>query len=81
MNIVLLVQLMLYAFLICLVVRAFFSWVEPYPKNPVHRIAWQLTEPFIGPVRRLIPPFGGFDVAFMIVFFAVWFVISLVGRV
>ncbi|MDQ6774202.1 MAG: YggT family protein [Candidatus Dormibacteraeota bacterium] len=81
MSIVTLVQLPLYAFLLCLVVRGFFSWIEPYPRNAVHRLTWRVTEPVVGPVRRLIPPFGGFDVAFVLVFFGVYFLISLVGRV
>jgi YggT family protein len=74
-------QVFLYAFLGCLLVRAVFSWIEPYPRNRVHRLMFDVTEPLLAPVRRLVPPVGGFDVAFLLVFIAVTFVIQLVGRV
>jgi len=77
---VLVLELVLYAFMACLLIRAVFSWIEPYPKNSVHRITWQVTEPFLAPVRRLIPPVGGFDVAFLLVFIATSMVLSLVQR-
>jgi YggT family protein len=76
----LILQLLLYAFLGCLLVRAVFSWIEPYPKNRVHRLAFQVTEPFLAPVRRLVPPIGGFDIAFLLVFIAVSMILSLVQR-
>jgi YggT family protein len=74
-------QLVLYAFMLCLLVRAVFSFIEPYPKNQIHLLTYRVTEPFIAPVRRLVPPVGGFDIAFLIVFFAVSMVAQLLGQV
>ena len=74
------VQLVLYAFMACLLIRAVFSWIEPYPKNRVHRFAFQVTEPLLAPVRRLVPPIGGFDIAFLLVFIMVSLVLSLVQK-
>ena len=73
-------QLVLYAFMLCLLVRAVFSWIEPYPKNRVHRLAFDITEPVLRPVRRLVPPIGAFDISFLLVFMGVWLVLSLVQR-
>ena len=75
---VLVLELVLYAFMACLLIRAVFSWIEPYPKNPIHRFVFNVTEPVLGPVRRLVPPIGGFDVSFILVFLAVSMVLSLV---
>lgn len=75
-----LLSLVLYAFMICLLVRAVFSWIEPYPKNTVHRLSFQVTEPFLAPVRRLVPPVGGFDIAFLLVFIGVSMLVSIVQR-
>jgi YggT family protein len=72
--------LVLYAFIGCLLVRAVFSWIEPYPKNGVHRFTFQVTEPFLAPVRRLVPPIGGFDISFLLVLLAASMVLSLVQR-
>jgi YggT family protein len=76
-----LVQLLGYLFMLCLFVRAIFSWVEPYPRNRVHRLTYDVTEPVLAPVRRVIPPVGGLDISFLVVFIAVAFLIQLVGRV
>jgi YggT family protein len=73
-------ELVLYAFMGCLLIRAVFSWIEPYPKNRVHRLTFNVTEPFLAPVRRLVPPIGGFDIAFLLVFIAVTMILSLVQR-
>lgn len=73
-------QLVIIAFMLCLLIRAVFSFVEPYPKNRVHRFTFQVTEPFIAPVRRLVPPIGGFDIAFLLVFIAVSIILQLVQR-
>ena len=75
---ILVLELVLYAFMGCLLVRAVFSWIEPYPKNRLHRLTFDVTEPFLAPVRRLVPPVGGFDVAFLLVFIAVSMVLSVV---
>jgi YggT family protein len=74
-------QLVIIAFMLCLLIRAVFSFVEPYPKNRVHRFTFQVTEPFIAPVRRLVPPIGGFDIAFLLVFIAVSMILQLVQRI
>ncbi|HKF17118.1 MAG TPA: YggT family protein [Candidatus Dormibacteraeota bacterium] len=73
-------QLVIIAFMLCLLVRAVFSFIEPYPKNQVHQFTFRVTEPFIAPVRRLVPPVGGFDIAFLLVFIAVSMLLQLVQR-
>ncbi|MGB2247334.1 MAG: YggT family protein [Alcanivorax sediminis] len=44
-------------------VRVILSWVAPDPYNPVVRIIVQITEPIMAPVRKLLPPMGGFDLS------------------
>lgn len=74
------IEIILYAFLACLLIRAIFSWFEPYPRNQIHRFTFDVTEPIVAPVRRLVPPLGGFDIAFIIVFFGVSLLLQLVQR-
>ena len=44
------------------IVRAIVSWLQPSPRNPVVRILYLTTEPFLSPIRRLLlrylPPTG-----------------------
>ena len=55
-----------------LLARALISWIpnlDPY--NPVVQFLYQITEPVLDPVRRLIPPLGGMiDISIIVVFFA-----------
>ena len=43
--------------------RVILSWVSPGGYHPIAAILISLTEPLIRPVRRLIPPIGGLDLA------------------
>jgi len=81
MTIATLFELVLYAFLICLLVRSVFSWIEPYPRNRVHRLAFDITEPFLRPVRRFVPPFGGIDISFIVVWVAILLLLGVVRQV
>jgi YggT family protein len=45
-----------------IIIRAIISWVNPDPFNPIVRILYQITEPVLWRIRRLIPlHFGGID--------------------
>lgn len=71
----------LYAFIIVILVRVAFSWVSPYPSNSVHRLAFQLTEPILAPVRRLLPPVSGMDLSPLVVTLAAYFVIAALRNI
>jgi YggT family protein len=64
------------AFLVLVLVRVVFSWVSPVPTNPVSRLAWQLTEPVLGPVRRRLPLMSGIDLSPLVVWLIAIILIS-----
>jgi YggT family protein len=69
------------AYLVVLFVRAIMSWFPIRPGTPagaLFRILSDLTEPVVAPVRRVIPPAGSFDIAFMVVFFGLLILRSIV---
>ena len=76
-----LIQGLLYLFIIVLFIRVIFSWISPYPTNPVYRVTYQVTEPVLGPVRRVLPPMSGIDLSPLIVTLVIYFVIGLVARI
>ena len=43
------------------------SWVNPDPYNPISQLLNQLTDPLLGPARKLLPPMGGLDLSPMLV--------------
>jgi YggT family protein len=65
------VTLLLEAYLIVILVRVVFSWVSPFPTNPISRLAWQLTEPVLAPIRRALPPMSGIDLSPLVVWLVV----------
>ena len=67
---------MLQAFLIVVLIRIVFSWLSPYPTNPVSRLAFQVTEPILAPIRRRLPPLSGIDLSPLVVWLVV---IILIG--
>ena len=39
--------------------------------HPILQLIWQLTEPVMGPVRKVIPPMGGLDFSPIFIFIAI----------
>ena len=63
--------LLLEAYLIVILIRVVFSWISPFPTNPISRLAWQLTEPVLAPIRRALPPMSGIDLSPLVVWLVV----------
>jgi YggT family protein len=66
-------HLLIGVYLVVLLVRAVSSWFPPpgqgSPFAIVLQIVHDLTEPLLGPLRRVIPPAGMFDISFTVLFF------------
>ncbi len=78
MNLVLsLVIFLVQAFLVIVLIRVIFSWLSPYPTNAVSRLAWQVTEPVLGPIRRRLPPLSGIDLSPLVVWLAALLLIGV----
>ena len=57
-----------------IIARAILSWVNPDPYNPIVRFLYNVTEPVLYRLRRLIPlNFGGIDFSPMIVLLIIMF--------
>jgi YggT family protein len=58
--------------MVVMAARAVLSWFPTRPGTAlasVNSILHELTEPVLAPVRRVIPPAGMFDLSFIVVFF------------
>jgi YggT family protein len=64
-----LIRLSIYVFMGAIIIQAVLSWVNPY--SPVAPFFNALTNPFMRPVKRVIPPIGGVDISpvFVLIFF------------
>jgi YggT family protein len=56
------------------------SWIRLDPDHPVVKIVDALTEPVLGPIRRILPDFGGIDFSPMILLVVLRFLGGLLGR-
>jgi len=56
-----------------IIIRALISWVSPDPYNPIVQLIVALTEPVMGPFRRLIPPIGFIDISPIILILIIQF--------
>jgi YggT family protein len=57
-------------FTFAIIIRIVLSWLAPGTYNPATALVASLTDPILRPLRRYIPPIGGFDVSpiFAIIF-------------
>jgi YggT family protein len=62
-----------------LIIRAIFSFVSQ-GQNPLEQVFQQLTEPFLAPIRRVLPPMGGLDFSVMVAIIALLFLQKLMAE-
>ena len=62
----LLVNIIFYSVIAMIVV----SFLAPQSSNPAVEFIWELTEPVMAPLRRVLPPMGGLDFSPIILFIA-----------
>lgn len=61
-----------------LIARAILSWVSQ-GRSPIEFVLAQLTEPFLAPIRRFIPPIGGLDLSLLVAIIGLQFLQILLG--
>ncbi len=60
--------------ILAMVVRMFASWFRIDERYAIIRFLARITDPFILPLRRLIPPIGILDVSFIVA----WFLLTII---
>jgi YggT family protein len=77
-----LVELIGKLLIVAILIRALMTWFAPVrPGGMYWMVAHgldRLTEPVIGPIRRRLPTFGGFDWAPLVAIVVVYLVMSIV---
>jgi YggT family protein len=74
-----LLSTVLVVFWILLLARVILSWLELFgvrvpatgPVRVVATLLFDLTEPVLRPLRRIVPPVGGFDISIVVAFIIV----------
>ncbi len=73
MGVIELIQNILNFFIFIIIARVILSWVAPGGYNPVFAVLGQISEPVVGPFRRMLPPMVGFDFSPMITLLLLFF--------
>jgi len=64
------INLLARALSLAIIVRILLSWIPLDRENPtvamIYRLIYGLTEPILGPIRRLLPSLGGLDLSPML---------------
>lgn len=61
------------------IIQAIMSWFNQ-GYHPMMALMSQLTQPFLAPIRRIIPPIGGLDLSVLVLIVVIQFVEILVGN-
>lgn len=60
------------------ILMALLSWLNP--RSPAMPLLYQLTAPFLNPLRRILPQFGGIDLSPILLFVIVQILLMVVTR-
>lgn len=60
---------------IVLLVYAVISWIPELRFGALQRFLGSLVEPLLLPIRRIVPPMGGLDIAFLILILLLQFLV------
>jgi len=78
-SIATIVDIVLNLYMWILIARAILSWVNPDPYNPIVKFLYNITEPLMYRVRRILPlQFGGMDLTPMVIIIAIIFLRSFI---
>ncbi len=60
--------------------RVIISWVNLSPYNPIVVAIYQITEPILAPIRRVLPQMGMIDLSPMVAIIVMWIVREVLSR-
>jgi YggT family protein len=59
-------------YIMLIFIRIIFSWGQVSYTNRIMRFLVDVTEPLLGPLRRIIPPLGPMDISAIVAIFILW---------
>jgi YggT family protein len=74
-----LIRLVLVVYVILIIAMVILSWVGQNMRHPIIPLIFQLTDPVLTPIRRVLPDLGGFDLSPLVALIGLQFLIILLG--
>jgi len=76
-----LLNLLLLFLSVAILGRVVISFIDPGARNQISRLIVDVTEPVVGPIRRLVPPLGGtIDLSPLIALFIIQLLREMITR-
>jgi len=79
LGIMRLLRLLLVVYMVLIIATVIVSWVGQNVRHPIIPLLFQLTDPVLAPIRRVLPDLGGFDLSPLVALIGIQFLIILLG--
>ena len=66
-------------YFVLIIARVIISWIANQSRHPIIPLVYQLTDPVLRPISKVLPPMGGFDLSPLIALIALRFLLHLLG--
>ena len=70
---------LLMTYFVLIIARVIISWVANQSRHPLIPLVYQLTDPVLNPISKLLPPIGGVDLSSLVALIALRFLLLLLG--
>ncbi|MFP4335678.1 MAG: YggT family protein [Wenzhouxiangella sp.] len=74
-----LVRMLLVLYMILILISVILSWVGHGVRHPIVPLVYQLVDPVLAPIRRVLPNLGGIDLSPLVAIIGIQFLIILLG--
>jgi YggT family protein len=70
---------LLMTYFVLIIARVIVSWIANQSRHPIIPLIYQLTDPVLRPINKLLPSMGGFDLSPLFALIALRFLLLLLG--
>ena len=73
-----LINLLITVLYVAILGRVIITWIPVKPDNPIVTLLYQITEPILAPLRRIVPRLGMLDLTPMVALILLWIIQSAI---
>ncbi|MDT8437650.1 MAG: YggT family protein [Wenzhouxiangellaceae bacterium] len=74
-----LLRMLLVMYMVLIIAEVILSWVGGGVRHPIIPLIYQLTQPVLTPIRRVLPSLGGLDLSPLVAIIGIQFLMILIG--
>lgn len=74
-----LMRMLLVMYMVLIIAEVILSWVGGGVRHPIIPLIYQLTQPVLAPIRRVLPNLGGLDLSPLVAIIGIQFLMILIG--